>query len=276
MWCVLLLCFALGIGCGVVWCGVVWCGVVWCGVWCVCDAVLVDLQSILGEFIHTVLDAMKEHVELKVVLGKILTDHAQAEFREFRATILGILDTYVHAHSPVRCMLSLPLSSSMLHSPDSPRVCCVLCVHARRRRYGYEQNILTTANTLIVKDMYRRVKTLHKGLSRAFAPKASRCMSCSGQLADPPMNARTRTRLNRLRCIAFGCGHAFHESCVGVGAEHCPLCKQERRRGRRRCVDACFFFLVVLRSSRCGCRGRCVRALGGWVGGSLGCAGLDS
>ena len=53
------------------------------------------MQAVLGDFIHRVLDRMKSHVELRVVLGKILSDHAEAEFREFRETILGILDTYV-------------------------------------------------------------------------------------------------------------------------------------------------------------------------------------
>ena len=157
----------------------------------------------LGDFIHTVLDTMKEHVELRVVLSKILSDHANAEFREFRETILGILDTY-----------------------------------------GYEQNILFTANHLIEKDMYNHVKQLHRGLSRAFAPKSHRCMTCSAPLPAVPMsnNAQQRARgggAHNLMCVAFGCGHSFHETCLGAGDESCPLCEQERRKTRRRWVWGC-------------------------------------
>ena len=121
----------------------------------------------------------------------------------------------------------------------------------REHRYGYEQNILTTANSLIEKDMYRRVKALHKGLARAFAPRNHRCMSCGASLQSVPMSTTQRRGRSRgartLMCVAFGCGHSFHEPCVGDTDDQCPLCAQERRKaGRTRYVCGCAWVYVCV------------------------------
>lgn len=52
------------------------------------------MQNVLSGFVKWVLAEMNGYVPLNVVLNKIIVDHAKAEFREFRDTILGMLDTY--------------------------------------------------------------------------------------------------------------------------------------------------------------------------------------
>ena len=52
------------------------------------------MQNILSTLVKLVLAEMKGSVPLNIVLNKIMADHAKAEFREFKDTILSMLDTY--------------------------------------------------------------------------------------------------------------------------------------------------------------------------------------
>jgi vacuolar protein sorting-associated protein 8 len=52
------------------------------------------MQNVLSALVKHLLTEMKGFVPLNVVLNKIIVDHAKAEFKEFRDTILGMLDTY--------------------------------------------------------------------------------------------------------------------------------------------------------------------------------------
>jgi hypothetical protein len=60
------------------------------------------MQHILSTFVKSVLSEMKGYVPLNVVLNKIIADHAKAQFKEFKDTILSMLDTYRYA-----CLQSL-------------------------------------------------------------------------------------------------------------------------------------------------------------------------
>lgn len=52
------------------------------------------MQRCLYTFTHKILEAMKHKVQLHVILARIMKDHGTAEFKEFKTTILGMLDTY--------------------------------------------------------------------------------------------------------------------------------------------------------------------------------------
>lgn len=52
------------------------------------------LSACLYGFVRTTLDTMMNHVALKDLLTKITTDHEGDEFKDFRDTIMGMLDTY--------------------------------------------------------------------------------------------------------------------------------------------------------------------------------------
>lgn len=55
-----------------------------------------------GKMINHVLESMKNFIPLDIVVNKIMADHAKAEFGEFRATILGMLETYKYEQRILR------------------------------------------------------------------------------------------------------------------------------------------------------------------------------
>ena len=51
-------------------------------------------RRLCSVLIRHILDSIKNSLPLNVVIETIMDDHAQEEFREFRSTILSMLDSY--------------------------------------------------------------------------------------------------------------------------------------------------------------------------------------
>lgn len=65
------------------------------------------LEMVMYGFVRVTLDHMIGHVSLPALLKKITTDHHGENFREFRATIQGVLDTYGYEQRIIATATSL-------------------------------------------------------------------------------------------------------------------------------------------------------------------------
>lgn len=186
------------------------------------------MLQMLGEGIKTVLETMKSSVPLNRVLNKVLSDHSRAEFSEFRETIMSMMSTY-----------------------------------------AYEGRLLGTANHLMSVDIFRQVQRLHHGYAAAVAPSRSRnlCAACNTNLVivsgggkivtvannnstedmdnqdnnygetnddlDGETNNATggKTKSTNSLFMVFGCGHCYHERCLPMASNLCPLCTQKENNG---------------------------------------------
>ncbi|KAH3759983.1 vacuolar protein sorting-associated protein 8 [Pelomyxa schiedti] len=84
--------------------------------------------------------------------------------------------------------------------------------------YAYETEILKTAQSLLLKDVYYATDSLLRHQQRPLTPKSPNCAMCGRSLLATQNQQVPDT-------VVFGCGHAVHFSCNPF-SESCHLCAQ--------------------------------------------------
>lgn len=206
----------------------------------VASASAAALHMTMSETLQSVMETMRRSVPLNVVLKKVLSDHSQSPFGEFRGVILAMLGSHAH-DSRILATAGAMMKADVYSSVRRLHTGFASAINACNGGGGNGSSSVLTGSDA--------------GAGAASSGVA--CASCGGLLlASGSQSAgggggvlRGASRMvsmavfsangaaapadgGGLHCV-FGCGHSFHQGClphVG-GASHaaalratCPLC----------------------------------------------------
>ena len=197
------------------------------------------LLAVFSETLQSVMELMCRSVPLNVVLQKVLSDHSQSPFGEFRGVILELLGSHAHESR------ILATAGSMMKADVYSSV--------RRLHLGFASAINARSTGSAGGDA-NSLESPAAGLGSRVA-----CSACGGQLGPNSANGgsapRSSTRLQSQSSgpdsaadgggalQVFGCGHAYHQGCLPqaggaalsiAGARvTCPQCAKSSERAAR-------------------------------------------
>lgn len=147
------------------------------------------MEQALYDFVRLILDSMMCHVALPSILRKITSDHQEEEFREFRDTIQGMLDTYSYESNIIQTANSL-MKGDMFRSIDT--------LHKNQRRaIAPRANACGTCNRgLFEKSGLMVFNCTHAFHEKCLGRNQVACPSCQTQQKQSSSKTRASITTN--------------------------------------------------------------------------------
>lgn len=193
------------------------------------------LRAVLSETLQAVMEVMRRSVPLNVVLQKVLSDHSQSPFGEFRGVILTMLGSHAHDSrilATAGAMMKQDVFSSVhrLHSGFAAAINASGGT-GEETRYGVRGAADSGARSAVAFCAACGGQLLlGSGMGGASVGGAQRVASRAGASGVAPDGGGGGAQLQAV----FGCGHSYHLNCLpqagGGGARAvCPQCSKVGR-----------------------------------------------
>jgi hypothetical protein len=180
------------------------------------------VRRVLVWMMGDVIDGMMGYVPLRVIMDKILAEHGNHPFGDFRATILNMLSAYGYERAILRTAKQLIEDDTFYN------------VGALRRGYAHAY-APTTSTCCICGLKLDDVNTPGRSSNTGGVINGTHTEELMGE-SVPKSSASTKMAIDALHI--YYCGHAAHTACMNTagnikdedrGLTGCPVCTLKRK-----------------------------------------------